>query len=89
MIVEHNLEKWEPAFPRQTRLRVCREEKSLPTAHHIQVFFLDNALFEQHADAIVAAPDGMTAAHELIRFDEQDEGLRQAEGIGDVKPRAT
>jgi hypothetical protein len=39
MIVEHNPEKWEPAFPRQTRLRVCREEKSLPTAHHIQVFF--------------------------------------------------
>jgi hypothetical protein len=50
---------------------------------------IERPLFEGYADPIVAAPDGMAAAHELIGFDEQGEGLRQAEGIGDVKPCAT
>jgi hypothetical protein len=48
----------------------------------------ERPLFESHADPIVAAPDGMAAAHELIGFDKQGEGLRQEERIADVKPRA-
>ena len=46
------------------------------------------ALVERDADPTVAAPDGMAAAHELISLYDQREGLRQAEGIGDIEPCA-
>jgi hypothetical protein len=33
----------------------------------------DRPLFEGDANAVVATPNGMTAAHELIGFDDQGE----------------
>ena len=42
---------------------------------------------ERDADPLFAAPYRAAAAHELIGLNEEREGLRQADGIGDIEPR--
>src|ERR1700722_17651084 len=49
--------------------------------------FRGNGSVERDADPLFAAPYRAAAAHELIGLNEEREGLRQANGIGDIETR--